>query len=109
MGEKLFQLLLRRFNSAEPVIMGENYLVSTRIRELLRYLVIRDICLIMKLVCNSNCSIKHILIDCVDVAGIRQTLYNVNTIPGIRFIYKCRRRHNVEKESCQKQSTCCSK
>ena len=46
--------------------------------------------------CNSNCSIKHILIDCVDVADVRQTLYNVNTIPGIRFIYKCRRRHNFE-------------
>jgi hypothetical protein len=45
--------------------------------------------------CNSNCSIKHILIDCVDVADVRQTLYNVNTIPGIRFIYKCRRRHNT--------------
>ena len=30
--------------------------------------------------CNSNCSLKHFIIDCVDVADIRQTFYNVNTI-----------------------------
>ena len=29
--------------------------------------------------CNSNYSIKHVLIDCVDVADVRQNFYNVNT------------------------------
>ena len=26
--------------------------------------------------CNSNFSLKHVLIDCVDVADVRQTFYN---------------------------------
>ena len=30
--------------------------------------------------CNSNYSIKHVLIDCVDVAAVRQTFYNVNNL-----------------------------
>jgi len=30
--------------------------------------------------CNSNYSIKHVLIDCVDVADIRQNFYNVNNV-----------------------------
>jgi hypothetical protein len=30
--------------------------------------------------CNSNYSLKHVLIDCVDVADVRQTLYNVNNL-----------------------------
>jgi len=32
------------------------------------------------ILCNSNCSLKHILIGCVDIADIRQTFYDVNTI-----------------------------
>jgi hypothetical protein len=40
--------------------------------------------------CNSNCSIKHILICCVDVADILQHQHY------IRLMYKCRRRHNFE-------------
>jgi len=28
------------------------------------------------ILCNFNCSLKHILIDCVDVADISQTFYN---------------------------------
>jgi hypothetical protein len=30
------------------------------------------------ILCNSNFSLKHVLIDCVDVADVRQTFYNVN-------------------------------
>jgi len=30
--------------------------------------------------CNSNFSLKHVLIDCVDVANVRQTFYNVNNL-----------------------------
>ena len=30
--------------------------------------------------CNSNYSLKHVLIDCVDVADVRQTFYNVNNL-----------------------------
>ena len=30
--------------------------------------------------CNSNYSLKHILIDCADVVDVRQTFYNVNTV-----------------------------
>jgi hypothetical protein len=30
--------------------------------------------------CNSNYSIKHILIDCVDVADVCQNFYNVNNL-----------------------------
>ena len=30
--------------------------------------------------CNSSYSLKHVLLDCVDVADIRQTLYNVNNL-----------------------------
>jgi len=30
--------------------------------------------------CNSNYSIIHVLIDCVDVADVRQTFYNVNNL-----------------------------
>ena len=28
--------------------------------------------------CNSNFSLKYVLIDCVDVADVRQTFYNAN-------------------------------
>jgi hypothetical protein len=30
--------------------------------------------------CNSNYSIKHVLIDCINVADVRQTFYNVNNL-----------------------------
>jgi len=30
--------------------------------------------------CNSNYSLKHVLLDCVDFSDIRQTFYNVNSI-----------------------------
>ena len=30
--------------------------------------------------CNSNFSLKHVLIDCVDVADVRQTFYNANSL-----------------------------
>ena len=30
--------------------------------------------------CNSNFSLRHVLIDCVDVAAVRQTFYNVNNL-----------------------------
>jgi len=30
--------------------------------------------------CDSNYSLKHVLIDCVDVADIHQTFYNVNNL-----------------------------
>jgi len=32
------------------------------------------------ILCNSNYSLKHILTDCVDVADVRQTFYNVNDL-----------------------------
>jgi hypothetical protein len=44
--------------------------------------------------CNSNYSIKHVLIDCVDVADVRQNIYNVKT--PYKCIYKCRGRYNFE-------------
>jgi hypothetical protein len=28
--------------------------------------------------CNSNCSLKYVLIDCVDVADVRQIFYIAN-------------------------------
>jgi kelch-like protein 2/3 len=30
--------------------------------------------------CNSIFSLKHVLIDCVDVADVRQTFYNANSL-----------------------------
>ena len=30
--------------------------------------------------CNSKFSLRHVLIDCVDVADVRQTFYNVNSL-----------------------------
>ena len=30
--------------------------------------------------CNSNYYLRHVLIDCVDVADVRQTFYNVNSL-----------------------------
>jgi hypothetical protein len=33
--------------------------------------------------CNSNFSLKHVLIDCVDVADVRQTFYNVNGLSNL--------------------------
>jgi hypothetical protein len=33
--------------------------------------------------CNSNYSMKHILIDCVDVTDVCQTLSNVNTLSAL--------------------------
>jgi hypothetical protein len=30
--------------------------------------------------CNFNCSLRHVLTDCVDVADVRQTFYNVNNL-----------------------------
>ena len=33
--------------------------------------------------CNSNYSLKHVLIDCVDVADIRQTFYNANSLSNL--------------------------
>jgi len=30
--------------------------------------------------CNSSYSLKHVLLDCVDVADIRQTFYNANNL-----------------------------
>ena len=30
--------------------------------------------------CNSNFSLRHVLIDCVDVAAVRQTFYYVNNL-----------------------------
>jgi len=32
------------------------------------------------ILCNSNYSLKKILIDCVDVADVRQTFYNFNNL-----------------------------
>jgi hypothetical protein len=33
--------------------------------------------------CNSNHSLKHVFIDCVDVADARQTFYNVNSLSNV--------------------------
>ena len=33
--------------------------------------------------CNSNYSLKHALIDCVDVVDVRQTFYNVNNLSNL--------------------------
>jgi hypothetical protein len=33
--------------------------------------------------CNSNYLLKHVLIDCVDVADVRQTFYNVNSLSNL--------------------------
>jgi kelch-like protein 2/3 len=33
--------------------------------------------------CNSNLSLKHVLIDCVDVADVQQTFYNVNSLSNL--------------------------
>ena len=43
---------------------------------------------------NSNYSLKHVLIDCVDDVNVRQTFYNVNNLYDL--VYKCHRRHNFE-------------
>jgi transposase-like protein len=44
--------------------------------------------------CNSNYSLKHGLTDCVDVADVQQTFYNVNNLSNSS--YKCRRRYTFE-------------
>ena len=33
--------------------------------------------------CNSNCSLRHVLIDCMDVADVRQTFYNANSLSNL--------------------------
>jgi hypothetical protein len=33
--------------------------------------------------CNSNFSLKHVLIDCMDVADVRQTFYNANSLSNL--------------------------
>jgi hypothetical protein len=33
--------------------------------------------------CNANFSLKHVLIDCVDVADVRQTFYNANSLSDL--------------------------
>jgi hypothetical protein len=33
--------------------------------------------------CNSNYSLKHVLIECVDVSDVRQTFYNVNSLTDV--------------------------
>ena len=33
--------------------------------------------------CNFNCSLRHVLIVCVDVADIRQTFYNANSLSNL--------------------------
>ena len=33
--------------------------------------------------CNSNYSLKHVLIECVDVSDVRQTFYNVNNLTDL--------------------------
>ena len=35
------------------------------------------------ILCNSNYSLKKILIDCVDVADVSQTFYNINTLSDL--------------------------
>ena len=33
--------------------------------------------------CNSDYSLKHVLIECVDVSDVRQTFYNVNNLTDL--------------------------
>jgi hypothetical protein len=33
--------------------------------------------------CNANFSLKHVLIDCVVVADVRQTFYNANSLSNL--------------------------
>jgi hypothetical protein len=33
--------------------------------------------------CNSNFSLTYVLIDCVDVADVRQTFYNTNSLSNL--------------------------
>jgi hypothetical protein len=33
--------------------------------------------------CNSNYSLKHVLIECVDFSDVRQTFYNVNNLADL--------------------------
>ena len=33
--------------------------------------------------CNAIFSLKHVLIDCVDVADVRQTFYNANSLSNL--------------------------
>ena len=33
--------------------------------------------------CNSNYSLKHVLIECVDASDVRQTFYNVNSLTDV--------------------------
>ena len=33
--------------------------------------------------CNSNFLLLHVLIDCVDVADVRQTFYNANSLSNL--------------------------
>jgi len=47
-----------------------------------------------------NYSLKHILIDCMNVVDVCQTSYNVNTL----FVYNCHRRHNLKQQSAGRQS-----
>jgi hypothetical protein len=35
------------------------------------------------ILCNSNFSLKYVLIDCVDVADVRQTFYNANSLSNL--------------------------
>ena len=32
---------------------------------------------------NYNCSLRHVLIDCVDVADVLQTFYNANSLSNL--------------------------
>ena len=33
--------------------------------------------------CNSNFSLNHVMIECVDVADVRQTFYNANSLSNL--------------------------
>jgi hypothetical protein len=33
--------------------------------------------------CNSNYSLRHVLIDCMDVVDVRQIFYNVNCLSNL--------------------------
>jgi hypothetical protein len=33
--------------------------------------------------CNFNYLLKHVLIECVDAVGVRQTFYNANTLSDV--------------------------
>ena len=35
------------------------------------------------ILCNYNCSLRHVLIDCVDVADVRQTFYNAMSLSNL--------------------------